>query len=100
MKEEDSEMQFTNPTEQATIVSIEIEHNYFNNPVLGNKIMKYFNGGNYEPIFLQQKTNTIYSLNMVSNKKIRHSFKSDIIWTSWNREDYKFQNEFFENFNC
>jgi hypothetical protein len=88
MKEGDAEMHFyLNPTEQVdnNRVSIEIEHNYFNNPVLWetikeDKVFNYFKGGSQGTNFSATEDEYNILLNMASNKNKSDSPLNQILY--------------------
>lgn len=87
-KEVDLEMNFyLKPTEQIdnSRVTIEIEHNFFNNPILWNKIkddavFKKFKGGNQGTNFSATENEYNILLNMASNNKISESPLNQILY--------------------
>jgi hypothetical protein len=91
IKEEDPEMDFyVKPTEQIenNRVSIEIEHNYFNRPILWetikeDEVFKDFNGGNQGTNFTATKEEYESILKLISK------MNKLIINISWNSKDWK-----------
>jgi hypothetical protein len=87
-KELDSEMDFyLKPTEQIdnSRITVEIEHNFFNNPILWNTIkddaiFKNFKGGNQGTNFSATENEYNILLNMASNNKILDSPLNQILY--------------------
>jgi Cdc6-like AAA superfamily ATPase len=106
-KEVSSEMDYyLKPTEQIenNRVSIEIEHNYYNNPILwktikDNKVFKNFNGGNQGTNFSATEDEYNILLNMASNKKKSEIPLNQILYgPPGTGKTFRLQNKFFEKF--